>query len=37
VIIATYERAGEVTQGSFALEQPSEAEVERRRKLAEKQ
>ena len=37
VIIATHERAGEVSQGSFALEQPSRAEIERRRKLAEEQ
>jgi dihydrofolate reductase len=35
VIIATYERAGAINYGSFALEQPTEAEVERRKKLAE--
>jgi dihydrofolate reductase len=35
VIIATYERAGEVKHGSFALEEPALAEVERRRKLAD--
>ena len=37
VIMATYERAGEITYGSFAFEQPTEAEVERRRRLAEQQ
>ena len=31
VIIATYERAGAINYGSFALEEPSEAEAERRR------
>ncbi|TIP84155.1 MAG: dihydrofolate reductase, partial [Mesorhizobium sp.] len=31
VIIATYERAGEIKTGSFAQQQPSEAEIERRR------
>lgn len=35
VVIARYERAGEIQTGSFALEQPTEAEVERRRKLGE--
>lgn len=34
VIIARYERAGEVSTGSFALDQPSEAEIERRSRLA---
>ena len=34
VIIATYEPAGEVPKGSFALEEPTEAEVERREKIA---
>ena len=34
VIIATYEPAGEVPKGSFALEEPTEAEVERRAKIA---
>jgi dihydrofolate reductase len=33
VLIATYERAGEVQYGSFALDEPSEAEAERRRRL----
>ena len=33
VIMATYERDGEVKRGSFALEEPTEAEVERRRRL----
>ncbi|TIM23997.1 MAG: dihydrofolate reductase, partial [Mesorhizobium sp.] len=31
VIMATYERGGEIKTGSFAQEQPSEAEIERRR------
>ena len=30
VFMTTYERAGAITPGSFALEQPSEAEIERR-------
>ena len=30
VVMATYERAGEVKYGSFALPEPSEAELERR-------
>jgi dihydrofolate reductase len=30
VVIATYERAGEVPLGSFAFDEPTEAEVERR-------
>jgi hypothetical protein len=34
VVIATYRRSGEVTPGSFALEQPTAAEIERRRRLA---
>jgi dihydrofolate reductase len=34
VIVATYERAGDVEYGSFALEEPTEAELERRRELA---
>ena len=33
VLIATYERAGEIKTGSFALEDPTDAEVERRRHL----
>ncbi len=33
VIIANYERAGEIKTGSFAIENPSEAELERRKKL----
>jgi dihydrofolate reductase len=32
-VIATYARAGEVKTGSFAMEQPTAAEVERRRSL----
>ncbi|MER8382235.1 dihydrofolate reductase family protein [Mesorhizobium sp. M0142] len=31
VIIASYERSGEIKTGSFATEQPSEAEIERRK------
>jgi dihydrofolate reductase len=34
VLIATYKRAGEIQTGSFALEQPSEAELERRKKCS---
>jgi dihydrofolate reductase len=33
VIIATYEPGGEIETGSFALDEPTEAEVERRRNL----
>jgi dihydrofolate reductase len=33
VLIATYERGGDVEYGSFALEEPTEAELERRRRL----
>ena len=33
VVIATYEPAGEIVPGSFALDEPTEAEVERRRNL----
>jgi hypothetical protein len=32
-MIATYGRAGEVRTGSFAMEQPTAAEIERRRNL----
>jgi len=35
VIVATYERAGKVKTGSFALEKPSEAELARRKRLEE--
>ena len=35
VIIANYERAGEVKMGSFGLETPSEAELARRKRLKE--
>jgi dihydrofolate reductase len=35
VIIATYEPDGAIKYGSFALEQPTDAEVERRRRLAD--
>ncbi|TIV92401.1 MAG: dihydrofolate reductase [Mesorhizobium sp.] len=31
VVMATYERGGEIKTGSFATEQPSEAELERRK------
>jgi hypothetical protein len=31
--MAAYERAGEIKTGSFALEEPTEAELERRRNL----
>jgi dihydrofolate reductase len=34
VIIATYQRAGAIAYGSFALEEPTPAEIERRRQLA---
>jgi dihydrofolate reductase len=33
VVIATYEPAGEIVTGSFALDEPTDAEIERRRKL----
>lgn len=33
VVIATYERGGEVEYGSFALEEPTEAELQRRQRL----
>jgi hypothetical protein len=32
VLIATYERGGEVEYGSFALEEPTEAELQRRQR-----
>ena len=37
VIIANYERAGEVKTGSFGLETPSEAELARRKRLREEE
>ncbi len=37
VIIASYERAGEVKTGSFGLETPSEAELARRKQLTEEE
>ncbi len=37
VIVATYERAGEVKTGSFGLENPTEAELARRKKLAKEE
>lgn len=35
VIIATYEPAGELKTGSFAFDNPNEAEIERRKRLAD--
>ena len=35
VILATYEREGDVRYGTFALEEPPEAELARRAKLRE--
>jgi dihydrofolate reductase len=35
VLIATYERAGDIPYGSFALEDPTEAELSRRESLGE--
>ena len=35
VVIATYRRAGDVEVGSFALDEPTDAEVERRRREAD--
>jgi dihydrofolate reductase len=35
VIVATYQRAGDIAYGSFAFDEPTEAEEERRRRLAE--
>ena len=32
--MATYRRTGEIRGGSFAFEEPTAAEVERRRRLA---
>jgi dihydrofolate reductase len=32
VVIATYQPAGEIVTGSFALDEPTDAEIERRRK-----
>ena len=37
VIVATYERAGDVKTGSFAMERPTEAELARRKKMREEQ
>jgi dihydrofolate reductase len=34
VTINTYERAGEINQGSFEFDEPTEAELERRKRLA---
>jgi len=33
VLVARYERSGDITTGSFALEDPSDAEIERRKNL----
>jgi dihydrofolate reductase len=35
VTIGTYERAGDIDPGSFEFDEPTEAELERRRRLAE--
>jgi dihydrofolate reductase len=35
VTINTYERAGDIDRGSFALDEPTETEIERRRRLAD--
>jgi dihydrofolate reductase len=35
VVMTTYERAGGIQYGSFALEEPTEAEVDRRQRLAD--
>jgi dihydrofolate reductase len=35
VLITRYERAGEIEYGSFALEEPTPAELERRARLAD--
>ena len=35
VLLVNYERAGDIEYGSFALEEPTDAEAERREKLAE--
>jgi dihydrofolate reductase len=37
VIMATYERAGEVKTGSFEFETPTEAEIARRKRLADEE
>jgi hypothetical protein len=34
VTISTYERAGDVDAGSFEFDEPTDAELERRRRLA---
>ncbi|HZA59402.1 MAG TPA: dihydrofolate reductase family protein [Solirubrobacterales bacterium] len=34
VMITTYERAGKISYGSFAFDEPTDAEVERRQRLA---
>ncbi|MGH2787770.1 MAG: dihydrofolate reductase family protein [Actinomycetota bacterium] len=36
VVIATYDRAGEIVTGSFALDEPTDAEIERRKKLEDR-
>jgi hypothetical protein len=35
VTITTYERAGDIDHGSFAFDEPTDAEVERRRRLTD--
>ena len=34
VTINTYERAGDINRGSFEFDEPTEAEIERRERLA---
>ena len=36
VTINTYERAGDIDLGSFEFDEPTEAEMERRRRLAKR-
>lgn len=36
VVMASYERAGDIHYGSFALDEPTDAEVERRQRLADR-
>ena len=33
-VINTYERAGDINRGSFEFDEPTEAEIERRQRLA---
>jgi hypothetical protein len=36
VVVAVYERAGDIVPGSFALEEPTEAEIARREGLKDR-